>query len=114
MQVKKIHQVYENTNNYHTVHVELGKVIIQRAEYMALVTAQDDYGDEFQQMLPMLMDEIGGELYVCGPAIGGRYVGIAKPGVDAIDLIDPDGCPQAIEWLKREGITELIVPGGDR
>ena len=119
MELIKIHNVYENTHNYHAVFVRHGgEVIIRRAEYMALVTVEDTEDRwEGQRMRPMVMDKVFGELRVCGGYIRTghpKYAGYVCPGDDALSLIDGDEYPEAIEWLKREGITELIVPGGGR
>lgn len=116
MEITKIHNVYENIHDYHAVHCSehTGEVAIERAEYMALVTFNIDDGYEYHKMRPMLLDKTNGELYVCTRDYK-NYVGIARPGDDALQLVarvaDTD---KFREWLKRNGITELIVPGGDR
>ena len=115
MELTKIHNVYENIHDYHAVRYneQSGSVTTQRADYMALATAPG----RGTQMLPMLLDASCGKLKVCHdihPVKYYSYVGIARPGDDVLSMVTAwlDNPTDFNAWLKREGITELIVPYG--
>ena len=112
MKVTKIIQLIENINEYHAVNYDdtTGEVIVRRADFMALAVLVDNTGEESHEVVPLVFDENEGELYIAPDAL------LAKPGMDALKIIAPDISHKVnfSEWLDFTGITELIVPGGDR
>ena len=113
MELIKIHSTSDNIYGYHAVFLHSnGRVTTQRADYMALATLKDSDGYESEEMLPMVHSSEG-YLYVCHSGLR-NYVGIAKPGTDALFIaaVSARAGDAYDAWIEREGITELLVPYG--